>query len=138
MKKITSLLLVVCLVLTGLWVQPVVGGNEDEQNDVNQLHTETENVRSSRGNTLYVGPGQTYSKIQDAIDNASSGDTIRVWSGIYRENIVVDKTLTITGNGSGKSIIDGEFNGIVMLIKGDYCNISGFSIKSIIFKHSKQ
>ena len=38
----------------------------------------------SRGNTLYVGgsgPGN-YTKIQDAIDNTSDGDTVFVYKGI--------------------------------------------------------
>ena len=41
------------------------------------------------GNTLYVGgtgPGN-YSKIQEAIDNASDGDTIIVYSGTYVEQL---------------------------------------------------
>jgi len=42
---------------------------------------------------LYVGgsgPGN-YSKIQDAIDNASEGDTIFVYNGTYNEQINVNK-----------------------------------------------
>ena len=53
--------------------------------------------------TWYVGTGQTYTKIQDAIDNASSGDTIRVFCGKYSENLIVNKTLTLIGNGSVKA-----------------------------------
>ncbi len=54
---------------------------------------------SISGNTHFVGGhGQNnYSKIQDAIDNASDGDTIFVYSGIYYENIIVDILLDIIG-----------------------------------------
>mgnify|MGYP001636576991 CR=1 FL=1 len=44
-----------------------------------------------RGNTLYVGgagPGN-YTTIQDAIDDASDGDTIVVYPGIYYEHQVL-------------------------------------------------
>ena len=45
--------------------------------------------------TLYVGgsgPGN-WSKIQDAIDNSTDGDTILVYAGIYYEDIIVNKRL---------------------------------------------
>ncbi|MGA1819608.1 MAG: nitrous oxide reductase family maturation protein NosD, partial [Thermoplasmatota archaeon] len=62
------------------------------------------------GATLYVGPGGNYSKIQDAIDNASAGDTIRIFNGTYYESIVIDKSLTIIGNGSVSTRIRGYGN----------------------------
>jgi len=38
-----------------------------------------------------------FTSIQDAIDNASIGDTILVYSGNYSENIVINKSLNIIG-----------------------------------------
>ena len=38
-----------------------------------------------------------YATIQEAIDAASTGDTIKISKGRYTENIVVDKSLTIRG-----------------------------------------
>ena len=40
-------------------------------------------------------PGGDFSSIQEAVDNASAGDSIVVRSGIYYESLVVDKTLEI-------------------------------------------
>ena len=41
--------------------------------------------------------GADFTGIQDAINNAKEGDTILVYSGIYYENVVVDKTVTLKG-----------------------------------------
>lgn len=56
-----------------------------------------------------VTPGMS---IQDNINNATEGDTILVHSGIYQENIVVDKKISLIGydSGSGYPVIDGFNN----------------------------
>jgi parallel beta-helix repeat protein len=66
---------------------------------------------TERGKTLYVGgSGQgNYTKIQDAIDNASDGDIIFVYSGLYFENVIVDKKLNIMGENKDTTIIDGSY-----------------------------
>jgi parallel beta-helix repeat protein len=57
--------------------------------------------------TFYVGgsgPGN-YSSIQDAIDAASSGDTVFVYSGTYCENIIVDKSIRLVGENKNTVIV---------------------------------
>ena len=58
-------------------------------------------MKNNDGRTLYVGGSgpNNYTKIQDAIDNASNGDTIFVYddSSPYYENIVIDKSVTLIG-----------------------------------------
>jgi parallel beta-helix repeat protein len=51
-----------------------------------------------------VNPGQS---IQQAINEANTGDTILVGSGIYYENIVVNKTVVLEGEGWTTTIVDG-------------------------------
>ncbi len=39
-----------------------------------------------------------FASIQDAIDNANNGDTIKVYPGIYRENVVIYKEIKLVGD----------------------------------------
>jgi len=52
--------------------------------------------------------GADYTSIQAAIDNSSDGDTIRVFEGTYRELVSVNRSITLQGNGSEETIIDGS------------------------------
>ena len=69
-----------------------------------------------------------YTSIQSAIDNATPGDTIYVWAGTYYENVVVNKTVTLIGNGSEDTIIDGGGSSDVVKITADWVNLSGFKV----------
>ncbi len=84
------------------------------------------------GNTLYVGGSgpNNYTSIQDAINNASNGDTIFVYSGIYYENIVINKRITLMGNNKENTIIDGEERGYVVKIKCSDVVVRGFTIRN--------
>jgi len=74
----------------------------------------TEKTQStSRGNRLYVGgsgPGN-YTTIQDAIDNASDGDVVFVYNGIYYENVRVTKSVGLLGENQMLTVIDGQETG---------------------------
>jgi len=92
-------------------------------------------ISSNRGNTLYVGGSgpNNYTKIQDAIDDASDGDSVFVYddSSPYYENIVVDKSIDLIGENRETTIIDGQnMTGYdTITIYAHYVNISGFSIQ---------
>jgi nitrous oxidase accessory protein NosD len=84
------------------------------------------------GNTVIIVDDDgdaDYSNIQDAIDAASNGDTIRVYEGIYFENIIIDKNLFLIGNGSHNTIIDGNKSFYVVKIIADNVRFIGFTVK---------
>jgi len=49
--------------------------------------------------TVNASGGADYTGIQEAIDNATTGDTIEVYSGTYFENVIINKQLTLLGIG---------------------------------------
>ncbi len=134
-QKMFSLSLVLCLVLTGLWFMPAVGENENDivVEDVNDVSLGS---RSGTRNTLYVGPGQTYSEILNAVENASTGDTIRVYTGTYTKGFILSKRLTIIGNGSENTILDLGKIGNSIGITADNCVIQGLNIYGYNYQKS--
>jgi parallel beta-helix repeat protein len=85
------------------------------------------------GQILYVGGGGpgNYSKIQDAINNASNGDTIFVYQRIYYENVYVDKSLSIIGQNRKNTIIDGSHADThAFVLAADYTNVKNFTIQN--------
>ena len=63
--------------------------------------------QTGRANTLEVGPGG-YATIGAAVQAASPGDTILIHAGTYREQVSLDKQLTIRPYGDGAVTVDGE------------------------------
>jgi len=88
---------------------------------------------TGNGTTLYVGgsgPGN-YTRVQDAIDNASDGDTVFVFNGLYYENVIVDKSIRVLGESQTATIIDGkENNGSVVSITASGVTLSGFTLQN--------
>ena len=82
--------------------------------------------------TIYVDDdgGADYTKIQDAIDNATDGDIVFVYSGTYYENLQIDKTVTLTGEDKNNTVIDGEGSGNVVNVTADSVNINGFTVRN--------
>ncbi len=87
---------------------------------------------TSRENWLYVGgsgPGN-YTKIQDALDNASPGDTIYVYAGTYKELITIHTSVHLIGQNRLTTILDGNFTDTVVTILADGTTMTGFTVKN--------
>ena len=92
-----------------------------------------ENSGNLSGETLCVGgsgPGN-YTKIQDAVDDASDGDTVFVYSGIYYETINVHKSIILQGQDKNSTIIDGKSTtGNIIEIRKSNTQIIGFAVRN--------
>ena len=88
-----------------------------------------------RGNWWYVGgsgPGN-YTRIQDAIDNTSDGDTVFVYddSSPYVEHIRITNEVSLVGENRNTTEIDAPFQptGACITIDADNVTVSNFTIK---------
>jgi len=96
---------------------------------------DTEKSQStSRGTWLYVGgsgPGN-YTKIQDAIDNASDADVVFVFddSSPYYENVKVNKSITLLGENRDTVIIDANGKGCPIDLEANNVTVCGFTLQN--------
>ena len=69
--------------------------------------------------------GANYIRIQDAINNAASGDIIEVYSGTYYENVNVNKRLTLRG--IGMPVVNAGGSGSTITLAEDGITLEGFT-----------
>ncbi len=94
-----------------------------------------QSIKTLNGKTLYVGGSgpNNYTKIQDAIDDASNGSTIYVYSGIYNEWIRIQKQLFIKGlkkEGEEYPTINGGDDHDTVIIYVDGCLFENFKVRN--------
>jgi nitrous oxidase accessory protein len=75
--------------------------------------------------TIKVEKGQS---IQAAIDRSKNGDFISILPGVYQENLVIDKPISIKGEPG--AIIDGSGRGNVITITGSNVHLEGMTIRN--------
>ncbi len=98
--------------------------------------TEKMSHPQTTGNILFVGGSgsNNYTKIQDAIDNASAGDTVFVYDDAspYYENVIVDKSIALIGEDKQTTVLDGEktLNEPVINITANGVMVQGFTIRN--------
>jgi parallel beta-helix repeat protein len=128
MKK--GIILLVCMLMILATITPVSGLTVSKK--TSQL--------LNRGDIFYVGGSgpNNYTKIQNAIDNASNGDTIFVYdeSSPYKEDIKIEKSITLIGENKSTTVIFGYTDGIVVNISSDNVSISGFTIQPLLIYYT--
>lgn len=81
---------------------------------------------SAEGNTLTVP--NDFPTINDALQNATDDDTIYVKQGVYNETIVIDKAITLRGEDTNRTIINGNTTKTVIQILHDNVTVIGLTI----------
>jgi len=95
----------------------------------------------SRGSWLYVGgsgPGN-YTKVQDAVDNASDSDTIFVYDDLspYHENLLnITKSITLIGEDKNTTIIQSSTGISLINVNQENVTIRGFTIKNTSYAYT--
>jgi len=74
------------------------------------------------------GAWRTHTTIQDAINDSVEGDTVLVYAGVYHENVIVNQTINLIGNGSAETIINGSYSGDAVYIDSDWVNMSHIGV----------
>jgi len=71
-----------------------------------------------------------YASIQEAINAAEPGIAINVEAGVYYENVVVNKSVSLFGKDMASTIVDGGGNGHVFSVEASNVIISGFTLRN--------
>ena len=66
--------------------------------------------------------------IQDGIDAVNESGTVYVYNGTYYENVVVDKTINLTGEDRNTTVIDASGSGNTVFLTADNVNLSHFTL----------
>lgn len=85
-----------------------------------------------RGIILYVGGNgpNNYTSIQSAIIAALPGDIVFVFSGIYYENIIINKTIQVIGEETISTIIDGMGVDIGATLTANHATLNNFTVRN--------
>jgi parallel beta-helix repeat protein len=99
------------------------------------------NVQTARAGQKTLVVPEDYPTIGEAVNHASPGDTVFVKSGVYHENVWIDKSLLIQGEDSENTVIIGEGgvnDGNVLTLAADNVTVTGFTIKSADYSIASQ
>lgn len=83
-------------------------------------------LAKAEDNTITVP--DDFPTINQAIENATDGDTIFVHMGTYNETLVIDKAVTLRGEDTNRTILNGNGTTTVIQILHDNVTVTGFTV----------
>jgi hypothetical protein len=121
-RRIFEFVLVIGLAIVFLAIVMMLSGMNGQAADI---YVDDDNTGGPWDGSM----ANPYQNITSAIDNSIPLDAIYVWDGSYNENITIDKSLQLIGNGSATTKIDGfgTMNNIIN-ITAEGVEITGFNI----------
>jgi parallel beta-helix repeat protein len=72
--------------------------------------------------------GKDYTKIQDAVNAASPGDTVYVYNGTYNEQVTISKSISLVGESNQSTTIRGTSAYGAIYVTASYVNISNIKM----------
>jgi len=143
-RVITSLLIILffIILLFNLCINPVIEGfniKKELEKEVDETDSLTRpddremvtNIKPHMDDytgIIHVGGlgPCNYTTIQSGVNAASSGYIVLVHPGVYKEHVVINKSITLSGVDRDTTVIDAEYSGIPLTI-----NTSGVVISSL-------
>jgi len=107
-KKIITLIILIILILNIQTTSQSKDGGNINNTQAKTIYIDDNNTNGPWDGTL----NHPYKNINDGIQNATEGDTIYIFNGTYKENININKRLSLIGEGN--TIIDGMYQDYVI------------------------
>jgi len=130
MYKTKKLLLFIILIMLLQSMHDTTGFPTDNTSEALQgriIHVDYRNTHGPWFGTLE----HPYRTINDALNNASDGDTVYVKNGVYTESIIIDKRINLVGEDKYDTIIDGNYTyHVIISIIADNVTLSNITISN--------
>jgi nitrous oxidase accessory protein len=131
MKKrllIILILTAVLLIINNLVVnsKPIKENNTKLKPSRNIIYVDDNNTEGPWNGSI----DYPYQYIYEAINNSTNEDTIYVFSGVYYENFIIDKRLTLIGENESNTIIDGAYERYIVNITSENIYFENFTIRN--------
>ena len=123
MKKQTYVLLIISILFLQTFSFPAFSTNNKIKGDTLGLFS---------GEKLYVGGdgANNYTKIQNAIDNASDGDIVFIYNGVYNETLEINTQIFLIGESKNKTVIKGNYSKSVITINKQMIKLFNLRIQA--------
>ena len=87
----------------------------------------TSSPASARELTVDGNGSAGFTTIQDAVNASQPGDVIRIGNGTYREQVVVNRSITIRGENTSTCIIHAGGGGFALLVENATVEVTGLT-----------
>ncbi len=80
-----------------------------------------------------LNPAENFTSINTAVNQCQPGDSIYIFSGIYNENIIINKSINLLGEGYKNVIVDGQEDCFSFIIDSSNVLLENLTIQNADF-----